>query len=698
MAKLKMLLWALACVLVVAAGTASAQTVSIVSGTGQVTCSFFCGAGFFDPLVVVMKDGNGNPVANAVVTWSVSGPGTIQGGSSSATTTTDSTGQTSVTFSQPAPLSSFGQYYYQSAITASTTANSVIFYETTALTSQTGALLLLPSLVSPAIGQLVTGPSGQQGTVPVQVTINAPNVALRVVPNDTTAGPTVKCASQPGQPDGVVLSDASGTATCNLVFGGTQGTGNFTAYVGGNYQTYGPFPFQVTAGLPCILSLVSGNNQSGNAGQNMPSPLVAKVTDCGGTPLNGVPVTWSVTQGAATFTNMRTTSDANGLVSTHVTLGSVGGPVSIKVAVPSGTQTANNQVVSVTFSATVNLVITTFQKLSGDGQDAAQGTAFAQPLVVQVNNAGVPVSGATVNFAVASGSATLSAASAVTNTQGQASVSVTAGQTIGPVAVTASIGSFTQTFNLTVRPPGPSNLTFLNGAGFQQNFIAPCGTAQITGSGLAPGIQGAVVPTYFGPMPLVVANVSVQFGNSFAPIYSVANISGQQSVTVQVPCEVTPGTVPVTVKVGGGSGQFTVQVLPVAPGIFETAMSDNQRRAVLVKPDGTFVSLENPARKGEIIRMYVTGLGNTVTPAVATNSPGIPDTESNVTDLGSIIVGVNNAGVRVVLAKYARDLIGVYEVAFEVPADVPAGNLPLAIAVNFAGTFVFGNPSSIPVQ
>lgn len=58
MAKLKILLWGLASVFFLA-GASSAQTVSIVSGNGQMTCSFFCGSQFFAPLVVVVKDAAG---------------------------------------------------------------------------------------------------------------------------------------------------------------------------------------------------------------------------------------------------------------------------------------------------------------------------------------------------------------------------------------------------------------------------------------------------------------------------------------------------------------------------------------------------------------------------------------------------------------------------------------------------------------
>jgi hypothetical protein len=265
--------------------------------------------------------------------------------------------------------------------------------------------------------------------------------------------------------------------------------------VGGKYRRFTAFAVQITAGLPCILRIDAGNNQSGNPGQTLPRVLLATITDCGGVPLSDVPVTWGPVSPAngATLTNTRSTTDSNGQVSSNLVLGSIPGTVTIPVSVTAGTATNNNQTVTGSFTETVNLVVTGFTKVNGDNQEAAQNTQFAQPLTVQVvGNNNQPVSGVTVSFAVTSGSATLSSSTATTNAQGQASVTATAGANVGSVVVTATVGTSTQTFNLTVRPPGPANITFRNGAGMQTNFIAPCSLAQITGTGLATGVQGAV--------------------------------------------------------------------------------------------------------------------------------------------------------------------------------------------------------------
>jgi uncharacterized protein (TIGR03437 family) len=404
-------------------------------------------------------------------------------------------------------------------------------------------------------------------------------------------------------------------------------------------------------------------------------------------------VVWEVILGTATLANTRTSSDSAGYISANVTLGATAGPVQIRVRL------ADNTNVAATFVANATVNFSELQILSGNNQEAPVNTAFPNPLTVQTNNQGQPVTGVPVAFAVTSGSATLSAPSVSTGSDGRAAVTVQAGGTAGPVVITATAGTFSQTFNLNVRPPGPvlTSDSFLNGAGFQPGAISPCSVATIMASGLAPGVQGVVTANpVFGPLPLQIANVNVQFGTSFAPLYSVANVSGQESVTVQVPCELPPGTVPVTVKAGTATNTVNVDLRAVSPGIFETAMADGRRRAVLVKPDGSFVSLVNPARRNEIIRMFVTGVGP-VTPPIGTNQVGIPGQEHSVSN--SVVVGVNNAGVRVVSAKYAEHLIGIYEVAFEVPADTPDGDdIPLAIAIVQGADLVFGNPSAIPVR
>src|SRR5712671_2421736 len=80
-------LLALAGFCAIGAGIAQAQTLSIVSGDGQVAPQNFQLPG---PLVVVAKNASGQPTPGVTVTWSLTGPGSIIMGTQ---TVTDSSGQ-----------------------------------------------------------------------------------------------------------------------------------------------------------------------------------------------------------------------------------------------------------------------------------------------------------------------------------------------------------------------------------------------------------------------------------------------------------------------------------------------------------------------------------------------------------------------------------------------------------------------------
>jgi uncharacterized protein (TIGR03437 family) len=692
-------------------GTASAQTaanITILSGNGQLTCQLCPINPFFLPLVVKVTDASGAPIPSKTVNWTLissSGPAPLFAPQS----ITDINGIASTFFSQVSQPGSFFSGFLQSVLQASADSATATFYETQglALTTSTPLVpLVTVRLDSPLIGTILSGTAGGTADTPVQVHVDAfgtpvPNVSVRVVnTGDPKTTASVSCATGAGADPGSVLTDQFGNANCTLIFGPIAGTGSFSVYSGGvDPATSSPdvagttvpvaysqslgIQLDVKAGVPGLVSVSSGNNQNVNPGQST-APLIAKVTDSTGvSPIPGATVVWSVTPaGAVTFNPTSSTSDSSGLAQTVATLSSSAvGPITIKATL----STASN--LSATFNVTANVQLTGLQKVSGDQQSVPAGQPAAQPLIVQVNGSnGQPVANYPVSFS-ASGPGTISASSVTTGSNGRAQVTVTAGSTPGTLTVTASAGSFTQSFTITVLPPGPNLTTssFFNGADFQQGALSACGIATIIASGIAPNVQGVVVPTSpIGPLPYTLANVKVTFANSQAPIYNVANVNGQQQVTVQVPCDVTAGSsVPVTVSVAGGNGTINVPILPAAPGIFHTLMSDGVSRAVAVRPDGSFVSLENPARRGEVIRTYVTGLG-AIAPPLATNSVPVSGTDSNVT--GQVIVGVNNFGVRLISAKAAQNLIGIQEVTFQVPNDAVTGNnVIFSVGINAVG-------------
>jgi len=693
---------------------AMAQSITIVSGNGQLALQSTQAT---QPLSILVKDTAGAAVANTTVTWAVTGGGTILPCAGFTLTNnqqvTDATGKACVTFITPSISFAGGTTAFgQSTVTASALNATASFTETAIGTDPTGIPLVQAQLVYPSTADLpLIGQAGQKNPTQLKATVNAtggfggagqaiPNVAVRIDAPDPTTSPSISCSQ-----GNTIYTDSTGTATCDLVFGGKLGSGVFSVSIG-EYLNFGNKTFQVNAGQFGLIRILSGDNQSGTPGSAINSPLLAILSDLGGNPVSGVSVLWEVTSGTATLTNQSTVSDSTGRVSARVVLGNSAGPVKIRLSAPGTTVTP------VIFTVGVNIVVTGLQKVSGDSQNAFINTDFAQPLVVQVNGASGAVQGAPVVFAIpvtppgtaTAGTATLGTPNATTDAQGRASTTVHAGATAGTITITATSGTFNQTFTLVVQPPGPvfTSNSFFTSAGLRPGGVSPGNIVRITAAGVATGVQGCVNGAgLVGGVPLQVANVTVQFGTSSAPIYNVCNLgTGQEFVTVQVPFDITaPGTVAVTIKSGTGSATASVPTVQASPGLFDVVMSDNRRRAILERPDGTFVSLENRARKGEILRAYVTGLGPGVFGGVATttNQAGIPGVE--FTPTYPVVVGVNNAGVRVVSVAYSPDVVGVYIVSFEVPAETPSGqDIPFVVAVSLSSGLAFSNPSSLPIQ
>ena len=699
----------------------SAQTpvnISVVSGNGQLICQLCTLGGFgiqnFDGMYVKVTDANGAPVANAPVNWAVvTGQGNLGNLSQTDTTYSNSSGiavENYLVFSQITGTP--GNPFTQSSITATiANSNMVTFYETLAYANSTSngnsPQLVQVQLETPntgcstciSPGDTLTATAGSTPTTQFKVQVFVPNssipvvpnVSFRLIPNQTS--PTISCATGAGADPGSVLTDSTGQAVCSAVLGSTTGSGTFYALTGGvasagfnqgnppqGYSQSGNFNLNVTPGVPGAISIISGNNLSATPGQQVPGSLVAAVTDAAGNPLSGQQVVWSVSPStAATLTATTTNSDVNGRVQTNVILtSSASGQVSVKVAL------ASNPNISATFTVAVNILLTGLQVVSGNNQTAVINSNFTAPLVVQLNAANGPASGTAVNFAV-TGPAVLSATSAITNSAGQASVQVLAGPTTGSVTVTASAGSLTAVFALTVIPAGPTLTTnsFYNGADFQPGAISPCGIATIIAPGIAAAIQGIVAYDGVGALPYTLGGVQVTFGGAMAPIFNVANTNGQQQVTVQVPCSVTPGNVTVVVNVGGGTGTVTIPVRPASPGLFLTAFSSTTQTPVLVRPDGSFVSPSNPAHRGETLIAYVTGMGAT-TPAIATNSLPVPGSSPAIQ--GTIIVGMNGGGVPLVASTLSPDLVGVETVTFMVPTATPTGTASFSVGIVPSGS------------
>ena len=679
----------------VGGSTTGSSQFSIYAGNGQLLRQFNSTTQT-EPLTVKITNTDGTPVVGAPVTWAVTQfthlltPG---GQVSALDSVSDENGLARATFLTGQVDQSFA--FGTTTITATSDYGSVEFTETTH--NATGAdgdpgnprvLILRPEnqQLTVAQGSVVTDAilaKTTSGHFP-QAGVVIPKIGIRLAAsNISDNSPVAAC-------QGSSLGGEDGISHCNVVAacqapGTLPQTFPVVAAVG-EYAFY-PILVTVTSGSPSLLSIVSGNNQTGNPGTAF--TLIAKVSDGCGQNASGVNVNWTVTQGTASLSQVQTVTSSNGSASARVTLGQSAGPIQVTVS--------STGIPSVVFNLTNQIPVGGISLVSGGGQSANINSAFAAPVVFVVRDTnGNPVPGLVINMSV-TGSATINPTSATSNAQGQVQTTVTAGATPDTIHVTAGYNTLFATAVLSSHLPGPevTNNSFRNAASLAVGLV-PCGLITVTGNGLAPSVVGVVSGlSAFGPLPYTLAGVSITVNNIPAPIQAVANQNGVQQANFQAPCELTAGTATVVVTVNGASATVSgVPVLAVQPGIFTYPGPNNKPYGAVIRAsDGSYLTPSNPARRGDRLYMVVTGLGQ-VTPAALTNSAGTGSQNVNL----PIAVGINDRGVPVLSARYLFGSIGAYLIEFTVPEDATLGNeqdLLIAALVN-GTTYVFGNVAYIP--
>ena len=693
-------------------GTPGQAGIAVLAGEGQIAKD---GDVTGKPIVIEVRDASGNVVPNIPVTWTVTqGRGGFESGNvteqeQQRITTTDARGRSENRFR--AGFLPNDQSFATNVVTITAAGSTATVFTTTIRTlTNDGNPAPFPSAVilTPEVEPYsIVGKTGQTIPGAIRLRVNAstgpgnpaiPHIGISVrVPgeegkpetdNDPTRGPAVSCG-----PKNIALTNDEGVAVCDLMITGRVGSTRMILSIAG--FTERTIILRVDPGEPSRLTKANGDNQAANANETLLAPLVVTLDDGGGNVLPGHTINWTVISGSATLSGQQSTTtvtNSAGQASMTVRLGTQPGAVQIRATAVGGSQP------SVTFNAQVRVTVAALTKVSGDLQTAFTNTNFSTPLVVEVRDTNnVAVSGQTITFAVTSGNATLTSNTAVTDSNGRALTQVRAGANAGPIVITAIIPTLpAATFTLTAQLPGPiiNSLDFFNAASGERGAVVPGGLYTVVGQGLAPDLRGCVTAnTVLGQWPTRLNGIEMQFGSTLAPILNVCNLNNRQSVTFQAPFDLAPGGVAaVTVRVGTGSSVInSVQVLDLQPGVFETVDGQNRNYAVAIRPNGSYVTPENPARYGEVIRIFITGAAQ-VTPGATTGVTGIPGQSI----VAGVVVGLNDTGVRLVSATYMENMVGVYEIAFEVPqGTAPGAARPLGVLmVRPNGQFVF--PSNAP--
>jgi len=210
----------------------------------------------------------------------------------------------------------------------------------------------------------------------------------------------------------------------------------------------------------------------------------------------------------------------------------------------------------------------------------------------------------------------------------------------------------------------PSSI--VNAADFKAGPLAPNTIGTLYGRDLAFATRSlAAEDIYSGILPTTLLGSSVRLliRNTLAFIYFVS----PNQVNFLVPSTLTPGPADFIFSVDGRKGEtIRVQLAEFSPALFlldpETILG--------TRPDGSVITSENPARPGDIVILYATGLGSTRPRIPAGQIPTSAAFLENFANF-KVMTGVETLGkANVLYAGAAPGFAGLYQINMRVPENI----------------------------
>jgi uncharacterized protein (TIGR03437 family) len=209
-----------------------------------------------------------------------------------------------------------------------------------------------------------------------------------------------------------------------------------------------------------------------------------------------------------------------------------------------------------------------------------------------------------------------------------------------------------------VNPAGLSNAAGVT----PRDVVAPGSVASIFGVNLTNSL--VIGPEV--PLAQTLGGLTVRLGERFLPLFFVS----PSQVNLQLPSDLGEGTQVVTISVTGSPDVRTsFSVTRSAPGIF-TQSVNGELFAVAAHEDGSPVTLDSPARKGELLSVYGTGFGPTNRP----RPEGFPVPRGEPFLIADpIAVQIGDIAIASTTAFASAGRVGVDVVQFRLGEDVPGG-------------------------
>jgi uncharacterized protein (TIGR03437 family) len=203
--------------------------------------------------------------------------------------------------------------------------------------------------------------------------------------------------------------------------------------------------------------------------------------------------------------------------------------------------------------------------------------------------------------------------------------------------------------------------------------VAPGGLMAVLGMNLS----GSNIATSEVPLPTVIGDSCLTVNG--APTHMLF-VSPTQ-VNAQMPAQASGSVALVMHTPGGVSNTFFLTVGTAAPSVFLTTIDGMSNVPAIVRyANGLVVTATNPVHRGDVLTIYLTGLG-AVNPPVNDGDAGLVDPLSTTVITPVVQIGGQNAPV--LFSGLVPGVPGAYVLNISVPSTTPQGlGVPLTITVN----------------
>jgi len=511
------------------------------------------------------------------------------------------------------------------------------------------------------------------GTAPNQTLTVTSTSASTFTVTATSSGWLSVSPSTSGIPGNVTVS----VNTAGLTGPGYSGYLSFTA--NGQTQT-----------VPVSLSISNGASNLSPS----PSQLSFSYSVGGSVPAAQTVTVNSVNGSTATFTASASTSSGGQWLSvTPTTQQSTGSTISVSVS-PTGLSagTYNGTITLTNTSNTQTLGIPVTLTVSGAPPITASPTTLTFNYTAggsNPNSQTISVTGTGSFTATTSSNATwLSVSPSSGSSPNTLTVSVNpaglaAGTYNGTVTVAGSggaTGSTPVSVTLVVTAPLPTITQVTNAASYASGSISPGELITIFGTAIGPTTPVTLTLTSTGTVSTSIGNVQVLVNGIACPMIYASSTQ----VSAVVPYQIAIfQTAQVYVNfLGQTSNAVQLTVATTAPGIF-TANSSGTGPGAILNQNLSVNSPSNPAAKGSVVTLYMTGEGQTspagVTGSVTQATTTPPYTPQPLLPVAALVAG---QPATVTFAGEAPGIVaGVLQVNVVIPPGTPSGAQSVSISI-----------------